>query len=140
MKVLSCGIIIINSKNEILGCKPFGKHADGVDIPKGRIEENEIPLEAALRETREEAGINLDGIPMQDLGKFNYTKKKDLYLFKCRKDIDDLNLLNCTSYFEYKGEMRPEVDGYEWIPINEINNRFYKSLGPILTKILNNND
>lgn len=138
MKKISAGVIIINSKNQILGCKPFGKNDGRYDISKGGIEDGETPLDAAIRETIEETGIDLSSNNIEDLGIFDYRPKKDLYLFKCQYEIDDLSKLKCTTYFEINGTEFPEMDGYEWIDINKENleRRFYRSLGPILIGIL----
>lgn len=137
-KTISAGIIILNSKNQILGCKPFGKYIGRCDIPKGGIEEGETPYEAAIRETFEETGLKLDNIELEEIGLCKYQDKKDLYLFKCVYDIEDLSILNCTSLFTMNECLYPEVDGYEWIDITEDNldRRFYKSLGPLLKEIL----
>lgn len=135
-KTLSCGVLILNSKNQILGCKPFGKFDGRNDIPKGKMEEGETPIKAAIRETFEESGLYLDGLGMEDIGQFPYSAKKDLYLFKLKMEIEDLSILNCTSYFKLNGCEFPEVDGYEWIDIKDIDRRFYRSLVPILNKLL----
>ncbi len=95
MKTTSAGIIIINSKNQILGCKPFGKYDDRHDIPKGKVEEGETPMEGALRETFEETGLVLDGVEMEEIGLRSYQSKKNLHLFKCTYEIEDLSILHC---------------------------------------------
>ena len=53
----SAGIIIVkrlDNEWRVLGLRLYGKY----DIPKGKIEPNESSLEAAIRETKEEAGIS----------------------------------------------------------------------------------
>ena len=81
MKTVSAGIIIINSKNQILGCKPFGKKDNRLDIPKGHIEDGETPYQAAIRETFEETGILIDESTVEEvfsdvcLGEVNYETK-----------------------------------------------------------------
>lgn len=137
MKAISCGVIIVNAKNpnQILGCKPYGKHDGRHDLPKGRMEENETPLETAIRETREESGVDLSGVTLIDLGEFKYISKKNLHLFKCILDLD-LAKLSCSTDFEIKGCFFPEVIGYEWINIEDIEDKFYHSLGLILKKLL----
>ena len=139
MKTTSAGIIILNSKNQILGCKPFGKFDDRCDIPKGGIEVDELAYDAALRETFEETGLDLSGVELEEIGLREYQPKKDLYLFKCVYEIEDLSILNCTSFFNLNGCSFPEVDGYEWIDLTSDNleRRFYRSLFPVLKEILN---
>ena len=52
----SAGVLVVKFDNEeprILGLKIYGSY----DLPKGKIEEGESTLEAALREAAEEAGL-----------------------------------------------------------------------------------
>ena len=51
------GIIVVRSFPNGLKVLALQKHNGVYDIPKGAIDENEFPLEAALRETEEEASI-----------------------------------------------------------------------------------
>jgi 8-oxo-dGTP diphosphatase len=57
--------IVLNKKNEILLAKrsyaddPINRYHDYWGLPGGRIEENEQPSETAIRETKEETGINI---------------------------------------------------------------------------------
>jgi len=136
MKELSAGVIIKNSKDQILGCAPYGK--SGVfDIPKGHVEENENFANAAVREVLEETGIELNSVSdIKPLGKFHYNKYKDLVLFYHEGDYDT-NKMKCTSYFELYGKNVPEMIGYKWIDIEDIQKYFYKSLSPVLIKIIN---
>ena len=138
MKTTSAGIIILNSQNQILGCKPFGKFDGRCDIAKGGMEEGETPLQAALRETFEETGLDLSDVELEEIGFREYQPKKNLHLFKCIYDIEDLSILNCISFFKLNGCLFPEVDGYEWIDLTgeNLERRFYRSLFPVLKEIL----
>jgi predicted NUDIX family NTP pyrophosphohydrolase len=135
-KTLSCGVLILNSNDQILGCKPFGKFDGRNDIPKGKMESGETPILAAIRETFEETGINLNESDLETIGQFPYMSKKDLYLFKTKMEIEDLSVLKCHMRFKLNGNEFPEMDGYEWIHINDIDHKFYCSLVPILNKLL----
>ena len=79
MKTLSCGILVLNAQQELLLCHVTG--AWHWDIPKGGIEPHEPPREAALRETREESGLDFSDRPLLDLGRMAYRPRKDLHLF-----------------------------------------------------------
>lgn len=140
MKTLSCGIIIINSENKILGCKAYGKNNElrCYDIPKGGININETPYQAAIRETFEETGLDLSGIELEDLGQFNYNSKKNLHIFKCYYNISDLSKLHCDSMFtDNFGNSCQEIIGYKWIDFSEIDIHFYISLEKIICSLKN---
>jgi|ERR1035437_846177 ADP-ribose pyrophosphatase YjhB (NUDIX family) len=85
MKLTHAGGIVLNENNEIILVLSKLKYWA---FPRGHIEENENPLDAAIREIKEETGITqLEFI--KDLG--NYTRKRlnepkmmksQMYLFK----------------------------------------------------------
>lgn len=138
--ITSCGIVIINDNKQILGCIPTNKGKDTlIDIPKGHMEYGETPYECAIRETKEETGLDLSQIKLTDCGEFNYLPKKKLHLFKCKYNIDDISKLKCTTYYfdEKKMKYFTEVCGYRWVNIDDIENNFYKNLSPILNEICN---
>ncbi|OGF26113.1 hypothetical protein A2303_04915 [Candidatus Falkowbacteria bacterium RIFOXYB2_FULL_47_14] len=56
-KRIGAGVIILNGKEEVLIVKPGYK--DHWSIVGGVVDENESPLKAARRETKEEIGIEL---------------------------------------------------------------------------------
>lgn len=138
MKTISCGIVIQNSLGDVLGLYPYGKKGDNtLDIPKGHMHNGESYIQCALRETYEETGLKILPSYLKDTGMWIYTKEKNLYLFTFKTSLIDISKLYCSSFFEYKPNMSvPEMVGYEWIPFQDIEKRFYKSLVPILKKIL----
>lgn len=135
---LSCGITIINSKGQVLGCKPHDRPHPYYDIPKGEKDEGETPYECALRETLEETGLDLSGVELTDCGEFDYMINKRVHIYKCFYDVDDLTSLQCTSkyYNNKKLEFCPEISGYRWVEKDDINNVFYPKLSPILNTII----
>lgn len=134
MKQVTAGVLIQNNKGQILGCIPFGK-GDVFDIPKGHVTVGEDNFVAAIREVREETSIELKKSDIKFLGQFHYNKYKDLALFYHHGEYD-VSKLNCSSLFTFYGREVPEMIGYKWIDITDIENSFYKSLGPILTQEL----
>ena len=54
MKKVSSGLVITDGK-VVLGCKSYKW-----DLPKGEIEKNEEPIDAAIRETKEETGLSVN--------------------------------------------------------------------------------
>ena len=136
--VTSAGVIITDGEN-ILGCIPFGrgkKIENGLDIPKGHIEEGESPLDAAIRECREETGIVFNPSRLEDLGLFNYKPQKNLHVFLAKMPMPEVSSLKCTSYMDMYGKKVPEMIGYKIVPLTEISKFFFKDLVKILLGVL----
>ena len=136
-KALSCGFIIINN-DKLLACHATGRpYKNGWDISKGHIEDGETPLECACRELKEETGIDSSRLTnIRDLGKWAYTKYKDLYLFVANYDVD-LSKCKCTSYFEQHGRQIPEMDAFKLIDFDKIDDAYYRSMAEVIKKALN---
>ena len=119
-KRLSCGVVILTRDRELLLCHVTGQNH--WDLPKGGIDAGETPLEAALRETREEAGLRLDPALLLDLGRYTYTNKKNLHLFATLLPRIDLKELHCESRYldRYSGRQMPEMDGYGWFGFDRV--------------------
>lgn len=119
-KRLSCGVVILNRERELLLCHVTGQNH--WDLPKGGIDPGETPLEAAVRETREESGLRLQPDALHDLGRFEYTSKKNLHLFACLMPRFDLKELRCESRYldRYSGRPLPEMDGFGWFAFERV--------------------
>jgi hypothetical protein len=92
-----------------------------------------------MRELKEEFGIVEPEFRFQELGKFEYIRTKDLFLFKLEygnlhQEIA-MSILKCTSYFDKKGKQVPEIDGYKIIAIDEIEKYCYKGMIGVLNKV-----
>lgn len=108
-------------------------------IPKGEFDENENPLEAALRETSEETGLILSGtfIELEPV----YTKSKKKVFAWAHKDDPDLSNFN-SNYFEIEWPPRsgmkksfPEIDRIEWFDIDVAEKRILESQVPLLQQL-----
>ena len=119
-KRLSCGVVILNPDRELLLCHVTGQNH--WDLPKGGIDTGETPMQAALRETREECGLRLDAQALLDLGRFTYTTKKDLHLFATFIERIELNELHCESHYldRLTGRSLPEMDGFGWFTFERV--------------------
>ena len=136
-KRISCGVVVFNDEAELLLCHVTGQ--DHWDLPKGGLDEGETPLQAALRETREETGLALDAAGLLDLGRMPYRARKDLHLFATRLPRIDPGLLSCESRFSdtVTGARLPEMDGFGWFPFSQIPELCSPKLATVLTERLN---
>ncbi len=135
MKTLSCGIVLLNPAAEVLLCHVTG--AWHWDIPKGSAEPDETPLQAALRETREECGLDFTGQPLTDLGRMHYMARKDLHLFAALIHRISPATLHCSSHYtDSWGRSRPEMDGFEWTPLDWVQRRCARHMGELLGQTL----
>ncbi len=137
MNSISCGFLILNSKNEILACHPTGAaFSEGCwNVPKGMKAMQETnDFHTALRELDEET--NLSGITVQyefDPGVMPYLRSKDIHLFVARAADDVIEQVYCKSTFKNdKGYWIQEMDAFTWT--SDIN-MFNKGLRPVIQKI-----
>lgn len=112
----SCGTLVISKHGHILLCHVTGQNH--WDIPKGMQDEGESTLAAAVRELREETGLEFDEACFEEIGSFDYQRTKRLHLYKVQApdDLDSLGHLICTSHFPHHvtGKPTPEMDGFCW--------------------------
>lgn len=131
MKTTSCGILItkkINGEPHLLMC--HATNNSFWDIPKGGLDLNELPINAAIRELQEETGFIINSKDLTDLGTFEYNNKKDLHLFLYTLDSEfDIKYGICTTYFlcPYKKINVPEVDDFKYMPFSKVNTVCAKS-------------
>jgi ADP-ribose pyrophosphatase YjhB (NUDIX family) len=63
---ISSGLVIIQNKKILLAHPTNSPWYGTYTIPKGKIEQHENPLEAAIRETKEEVGVDIDLSDIKD--------------------------------------------------------------------------
>lgn len=78
---ISVGLVIIQDNKILLGHPTGSKWYGTYSIPKGNVEVGENHLQTAIRETREEFGIEIseDEINLDDSGYINYTNNGETY-------------------------------------------------------------
>lgn len=133
---LSCGVLVTDG-DTILLCHVTGA-GNRWDIPKGQPDPGEDHMDAALRELKEETGIELPEMyaNVKELGYTSYTKTKDLYLVRFEGYIDPMDM-SCTSYFYDKNwKSVPEVDGFKYFKFSEISKFVTPNLYNVLSKYL----
>jgi len=118
---ITCGSFVIDKDDRILLCRATGSVMDWT-VPKGLLENHELPHMAAKRELKEETGIDIMRHPhkMTELGISPYTSKNKViagFLFQLEGVIEQK--LYCESMFTdlKSGKKMPEVDLYVWVPV-----------------------
>ena len=145
-RVLSCGLLIESPAGWLLA---HATRSPRWDLPKGGIGPDETPIQAALRETLEETGIDMRGrsSEIEDLGRHNYIPKKDLHLFRLRiSEAFDLKDCKCSTMVTIaNGAQYPETDRWEWIPRDLVDNyvgrgmaKYLRELGLLPSVVLSN--
>jgi ADP-ribose pyrophosphatase YjhB (NUDIX family) len=143
MNTISCGFLVLNSKNEILACHPTGASFNNGcwNVPKGMRESyDESDYITAVRELREETDLEYDidyDVDLKlvfDPGRMSYLPKKDIHLYVARVVNDDLiSSVFCRSTFKNdRGFWIQEMDGFAWTSDIEM---FNKGLRPVIKKI-----
>lgn len=146
-KTIAAGIFIIRRDKKLLVCHPTNHAADFWSIPKGKSEEGETMIQAALRETFEETNIDLtttDAIlsfNVHALDPVNYGhKKKMIYPFVYVENIyttinwDELEI-KCNSNVTAERGGFPEMDDYKWLSIEEARPLLHDTQAACLDKI-----
>ncbi len=135
---LSCGLVLLNEDGEVL--LAHATETRHWDIPKGAPDPGENHRDTALRETREETGLVLDGHPLVELGRFPYRRDKELHLFatRLRRAEVALDTLTCTSMFHsYRtGRLIHEMDAYRWTAAEELPQYASQSLTRLFAQTL----
>lgn len=131
---VSCGTLVLDGARRLLLGHVTGTAA--WDIPKGMQEPGETPLEAAMRELREEAGLAFAAERFADLGQLPYRRDKRLHLFRVEAgaELGDLGRLVCTSYFPHHatGKPTPEMDGFRWAGREELSQLCWPRMASLL--------
>ena len=131
-KITASGIIVFRNKNnnpELLGLVALPKNrkrSKGLyDVPKGRIDDGETPLQAAYRECYEECGLQPKIINID-----NPIIHGALCLWLGEVKIDDEVEL---SHNPYTGEY--EHEGYEWLSIKLLKDKCLNYLRPFIIDV-----
>jgi len=115
-------VAVFNQNGEVLLLKrPKEAHQGGLwSFPGGKVEGDEMPLDTAVRELKEETGLS--GRLWRHIIKSNYTyedRKLHFLLFGC--SVKSVSQLNCTE--KYLWVNIEELDDY---PMPEANRLFLR--------------
>jgi 8-oxo-dGTP pyrophosphatase MutT (NUDIX family) len=129
-RTTSAGAILTDGKR-FLVCHATGQKI--WDLPKGKIDEGETPIQACVREVKEETNYNIPADALiEDLGLYPYLPAKNLHLFRitvkalpfigCFKCNSMVNLPNRNPFSEADAFMYvTEKNAHEYISKNMYN-------------------
>lgn len=142
----SAGIVLYRRAPELevwiahMGGPFWARKDEGAwSIPKGLLEPDEDPLDAALREFAEETGHPAPAVTYQQLGDFRYSSGKLITVFAAESDFTtDIR----SNEFELEWPPRsgrrasfPEFDRAQWCGLELATARLVKGQRPILTAL-----
>lgn len=109
-------------------------------IPKGIIEDNEDPLEAAIREFEEETGAKIYGNSIS-LTPVKMKSGKIIYAFAIEYDLDITQTKSNTFIMEWppksgKKKEFPEIDKGEWLETETCILKLNDSQKPFINELL----
>jgi 8-oxo-dGTP pyrophosphatase MutT (NUDIX family) len=132
-KVKAAGLFLVNKEDKILIGHPTNHDPNFWSIPKGKIDGNETPLEAAIRETYEESNVKLfkDLHNFVYIGKYVYRhKKKDIMLYAIFEPEHahwDKITIKCNSNVPEERGGFPEMDDFRWVTLDEARKMLHKT-------------
>ena len=108
-------------------------------IPKGEIDPDEEPAAAALREVREELGVEVS-VPLQPLGDIRQAGGKRVTAFAAEQDLDADAIVSVLFEMEWpprsgRIERFPEVSAAKWLTIDEARTAMLPSQLPLLDRL-----
>ena len=148
MSKKSAGILLYRIKNkilEVLLVHPGGpfwikKDAGAWTIPKGELNENEEPFDAAIREMKEETGIILKGNYLE-LTPVKQKAGKLVYAWANEQDIDPSEIKSNEFEIEWppkseKKKLFPEIDKADWFDIKTAKEKINPGQLPLIEELI----
>lgn len=147
MSKKSAGILLYRFKKENLEIflahpgGPFWKNKDAGawSIPKGEFDDNEEPLDAAIREMKEETGLTLKG-NFIELTPVKQKSGKLVYAWALEHDIDPSEIKSNEFEMEWppksgKKKSFPEIDKAEWFDLTMAKDKILGAQWPLVEEL-----
>lgn len=143
----SAGLLLyrlVNDTIEVLLVHPGGpfwskKDLGAWSIPKGEFDDDENPLDAAIREMEEETGLKASG-EFIELTPLKQKSGKLVYAWALQKDIDPEKIK--SNHFEIEwppksGTKRsfPEIDKADWYELDEARKKILEGQASFITEL-----
>lgn len=108
-------------------------------VPKGEFEPGEEPLAAAIREVKEELGIDVSG-EFVELAPARQKSGKIIYTWALQRDVDVSSITSNTFELEWppksgKTILIPEVDKAGWFNMQEARDKIIPGQVPVLESL-----
>lgn len=138
MPTQKAGVLVLSRRDPSRVLVLYRKRENDWTFPKGHVEEGESALDTALRETKEETGLDIDPFGGEELPVLHYIYPEggevDVRMFVGRSKNDDA--------------LKTEFDGdsLEWLSLDEVSERLsydnvrqqYASFLPRLRELIAN--
>jgi predicted NUDIX family NTP pyrophosphohydrolase len=147
-KKISAGIVLYRRRGrdlEVFLVHPGGpfwakKDLGAWSLPKGELDGDEDPLQAAIREFEEETGFKVDG-EFRALRPLRQPSGKTIVAWAVEGDCDPAQLRSNTFELEWppksgKRKEFPEVDRAEWFSLDEARRRISKGQVGFLEELI----
>jgi predicted NUDIX family NTP pyrophosphohydrolase len=145
----SAGLLMYRRRGEhleVLLVHPGGpffarKDAGAWTIPKGLLDGDEEPLDAAVREFREETSFAVEGVDFIELGDVRLASGKLVQAWAVAGDCDPAQLRSNTFELEWpprsgRRQSYPEVDRAAWFDVESARTALNPAQAPFLDRLL----
>ena len=134
-KKISAAVLMTDGE-KFLAIHPTGWPNLLWDLPKGGIEPEEDPKQAAIREFYEETGQKINISHLRKVGKFPLLPRKDVILFTYSMDkLPSIESMRCLSVFGEKDT--PEVNKWKHISFDEMKRYMRPEMYYMIRKAIN---
>lgn len=115
MKIVRVVAAIIIEGNKVFATqRGYGEFKDGWEFPGGKIEQNETPEEAIIREIKEELNVEIEVLNLLDKVEYDYPNfHLSMDCFVCKIKTGDLIL---KEHEAAKWLTKDTLHSVEWLP------------------------
>ncbi len=127
--IQAAGGIVTNSNDELLLIKRLGFY----DLPKGKVEKNEIIIDCAAREVSEECGIDLKDLSNIKL----FDSTFHIYPYKNQYALKETSWFKMifTNDYDLKPQIEEDITEVFWVKKNDIKS-YFENMYPALIELL----
>lgn len=109
--------IIIENGNVFATQRGYGEFKDGWEFPGGKVEANETPEDALVREIKEELDTEIEVLELLDTVEYDYPKfHLSMECFICKMKSGDLIL---KEHEAAKWLTKETLNSVDWLPADE---------------------